>query len=157
MSGRMIDASIIAAPRWRNTDEAKATLKERRIPEGWAGKPAGLRQKDRDACWTLKRAGVRKAREDGTKAKVEIAIPVFGYKNHIGIDRAHGFVRRFAVTGAAGHDGSRLAAVIDKTDTASNVWADTAYRSTANRAGSQVRSAVEGVFAHEKSIFGLFI
>ena len=41
MSGRTIDvAGIIAAPRRRTTDEEKAALKEGRIPEGWAGKPA---------------------------------------------------------------------------------------------------------------------
>ena len=35
----------------------------------------------------------------------EIVIPAFGYKNHIGIDRTHGFVRRFTVTHAAAPDG----------------------------------------------------
>ena len=51
------DASIIAAPRQRNTDAGKADLKEGRIPEAWAVKPKKLAQKDRDACWTLKREG----------------------------------------------------------------------------------------------------
>ena len=59
---------------------------------------------------------------------------MFGYKNHISIDRAHGFVRRFTVTNGAAHDGARLSAVPDKTNTASAVWADTAYRSAANEA-----------------------
>lgn len=134
MSGQIVDASIIAAPRQRNTDAEKAALKEGRIPEDWKANPAKLAQKDRDARWTLKRAKARKAKVDGTKAKVEIAIPVFGYKNHVSIDRAHGFIRRFAVTDAAAHDGARLAAVLDKTNTASSVWADTAYRSAANEA-----------------------
>ena len=61
-------------------------------------------------------------------------MPVFGYKNHIGIDRTHGFVRRFVVTHAARHDGSQLASVLDTANTASDVWADTAYRSQANLA-----------------------
>ncbi len=134
MSGQIVDASIIAAPRQRNTDAEKAALKEGRIPEHWNANPAKLAQKDRDARWTLKRAKARKAKADGTKAKVEIAIPVFGYKNHVSIDRAHGFIRRFVVTDAAAHDGARLAAVLDKTNTASSVWADTAYRSAANEA-----------------------
>jgi IS5 family transposase len=59
---------------------------------------------------------------------------VFGYKNHVGIDRAHGFVRRFVVTHAARHDGSQLGAVLDPDNTASDVWADSAYRSRANLA-----------------------
>lgn len=57
---------------------------------------------------------------------------MFGYKNHVGIDREHGFVRRFTVTHAAAHDGAQLSAVLDPGNTASAVWADTAYRSAAN-------------------------
>ncbi len=57
---------------------------------------------------------------------------MFGYKNHIGIDREHGFARRFTVTHAAAHDGAQLGAVLDPANTASSVWADTAYRSAAN-------------------------
>ena len=92
MSGQIIDASIIAAPRQRNTDAEKSDLKEGRIPEAWAAKPKKLAQKDRDARWTLKRAKARPAKADGTKARVEIAIPMFGYKTHVSIDRKHGFV-----------------------------------------------------------------
>jgi IS5 family transposase len=62
----------------------------------------------------------------------EIAVPMFGYKNHLGIDRARGFIRRFTVTHAARHDGSQLAEVLDRNNAASGVWADTAYRSKAN-------------------------
>lgn len=134
MAGQIVDASIIAAPGQRNTDDEKAALKEGRIPPAWADKPAKLAQKDRDARWTLKRARARQASDDGTKATIEIAIPVFGYKNHVCVDRAHGFVRRFAVTHAAVYDGAQLVAVLDKTNTASGVWADTAYRSAANEA-----------------------
>ena len=134
MSGQIVDASIIAARCQRNSDDEKAALKDGRIPQQWADNPARLAQKDRDARWTLKRAKARKATDDGTKAKVEIAIPVFGYKNHVSIDRAHGFVRRFAVTSAAAHEGAQLGALLDKTNTASVVWADTAYRSAANEA-----------------------
>ncbi len=59
---------------------------------------------------------------------------MFGYKNHIGIDREHGFLRRYTVTHAARYDGSQLGAVLDRDNTASDVWADTAYRSAANLA-----------------------
>ena len=62
MSGQIIDASIIAAPRQRNGEAEKAAIKEGRIPEGWAAKPKKLAQKDRDARWTLKRAGSPPAR-----------------------------------------------------------------------------------------------
>ena len=70
----------------------------------------------------------------GHKRQVEIAVPVFGYKNHIGIDREHGFLRRYDITHAAAYDGAQLGAVLDRDNTASEVWADTAYRSAANLA-----------------------
>jgi IS5 family transposase len=59
-------------------------------------------------------------------------IRVFGYGNHLGIDRRHGFIRSFAVTDAARHDGRQLGRLLDRHNTASDVWADTAYRSAAN-------------------------
>jgi Transposase DDE domain len=61
-------------------------------------------------------------------------IPLFGYKNHLGIDRRHGFIRTFAVTDAAAHEGRQLGRLLDPGNTASPVWAVTAYRSAANQA-----------------------
>ena len=58
--------------------------------------------------------------------------PYIGYKNHLGIDRRHGFIRRFAVTDAATHDDHQLVKLLDPDNTASAVWADSAYRSAAN-------------------------
>ena len=59
-------------------------------------------------------------------------MPALGYKNPVGIDRVHGFIRRSTVTHAAAHDGGQLAALLDGDNLASGVWADTAYRSQAN-------------------------
>ena len=64
-------------------------------------------------------------------------MPVFGYKNHIGIDRAHGLIRSWTVTHAAAHDGGQLPDLLDVKNTASPVWADTAYRSAANLAAER--------------------
>jgi IS5 family transposase len=66
------------------------------------------------------------------RASTEIVIPAFGYKNHVGIDRTFGLVRRFTVTHAAAADGAQLARVLDSRNLASSVWADTAYRLQAN-------------------------
>ena len=115
MGGQMIDASIIAAPRQRNTDAEKADLKAGRIPEDWAANPAKLRQKDRDGRWTLKR-GRRKRKPDGT-LMMEIATPVYGYKCHIGVDRRHRFIRTWSVTDAARYDGRELAGLLDQNNT----------------------------------------
>ena len=186
MGGQIVDATIVAAPKQRNTADEKKAIKEGRIPQDWKDKPAKLGQKDRDARWTVK---YRKAkpREDAAPL-VDLAIPAFGYKNHVSIDRHHGLIRLWTATDAAAFDGARLADVLDKENTASEVWADTAYRSAkneemlakrgfvsrihrkkpkarplpeririANARKSKVRSAVEHVFAHQKGPMGLII
>ena len=43
MSGQIVDASLIAAPRQRNTNDEKKAIKEGRIPDEWKEKPAKLR------------------------------------------------------------------------------------------------------------------
>ena len=50
------------------------------------------------------------------------------------IDRAHGLIRKWTATHAAAHDGARLEDVLDRANTASEVYADTAYRSAKNEA-----------------------
>ena len=134
MGGQIVDASLIAAPKQRNSEDEKNDLKEGRIPEDWKAKPAKLRQKDRDARWTVKFSKA-KERPDGSKPPVDIAIPTFGYQNHISIDRRFGFIRKWQATDAAAYEGARLReGLLDKSNTASSVWADTAYRSKANEA-----------------------
>jgi transposase, IS5 family len=187
MGGQIIDATLVAAPKQRNTDGEKAAIKAGEVPEAWKEKPAKLRQKDRNARWTVKFAKA-KPREDGT-AQADIAIPFFGYKSHISIDRRHGIIRRAKTTDAAAHDGARLReGLIDPANTASDVWADTAYRSAANEAflsksgkvsrihfkkprgkpmprpiargnavKSKVRARVEHVFAEQKDRMKLFV
>jgi IS5 family transposase len=63
---------------------------------------------------------------------VDLAIPAFGYKNHVSIDRAHGLIGKWTATHAAAVDGARLEEIVDQTNTASEVYADTAYRSAKN-------------------------
>ena len=45
MSGQIVDASLIAAPKQRNTDDEKKAIKQGRVPDGWQDKPAKLRHK----------------------------------------------------------------------------------------------------------------
>jgi IS5 family transposase len=131
MGGQIVDATVVEARRPRLTKEEKATLREGGTPEGWS--KARARQIDRDGRWTIKRGRKATPPEGGAQRQAaEIAVPVFGYKNHLGIDRGHGFIRRFVVTDAARHDGGQLGAVLDPANTGSGVWADTAYRSKAN-------------------------
>ena len=145
MSGQIMDATLVAAPRQRNTEDEKARIKAgESAKEIWKDKPFKARQKDVDARWTVKFPKARPA-ENGQKRQIDIAIPTFGYKNHISIDRCHGVIRKSLVTDAAAHDGARLReGLIDPSNTASDVWADSAYRlgeneRFLNRAGKSSR------------------
>lgn len=132
MGGQIVDATLVAAPRQRNNDGEKAAIKAgKTASEIWPDKEAKAAQKDVDARWTVKFRKA-KAAEDGQTQSRDIAIPVFGYKNHAGIDRKHGFIRGWEVTSAAAHDGAQLSTVLRRGNTCSAVWADTAYRSAKN-------------------------
>ena len=112
MSGQLVDATIVSAPKQRNTKAEKQALKEGRIPDGWQAKPAKLRQKDRDARWTVKYTKA-KPDPDGEVPPVDIAIPAFGCQNHVGTDRRHRLIRRWTATDAAAHAGARLGELLD--------------------------------------------
>ena len=49
--------------------------------------------------------------KDGADPKafkpVDLAIPLFGYKNHIAIDRSHGLICTWDASTANAHDGAR--------------------------------------------------
>ena len=93
---------------------------------------AGQAAAQRSRRWTVKFTKA-KPRQDGSMPPVDLAIPLFGYQNHVSIDRRFGFIRRWAATDAATYEGRRLRqGLLDKSNTASGVWADTAYRSAAN-------------------------
>ena len=187
MAGQIVDASLVAAPKQCNTEEEKAEIKAGRIPEAWQEKPAKLRQKDRDARWTVEFTKA-KPKAHGQR-QVDIAIPSFGYQNHVSIDREHGLIRKWDVTKEATFEGALLReGLLDKTNTASSVWADSAYRSKADAAflakngftakihrkhpqgrpmpkrtaranarKSAVRARVEHVFAEQKDRMDLFV
>ncbi len=168
MGGQIIDATIVAAPRQRNSRDDNETIKQGATPEGWDAQPAKRRQKDTDARWTKKHGK-----------------SYFGYKNHVGMDRRHKLVRRYSVTDAARHDSGELDAVLDANNACAKVWADSAYRSAeieaslaergykscihrraarnrplsaraqqANTTRSRVRVRVEHVFGHQVTAMG---
>ena len=82
--GQIVDATVIAARRPRLTQAEKDILKGGGTPAEW--KPARRTQVDRDGRWTIKRGKKRApAPGAGHQRQIEIAVPVFGYKNHVGI------------------------------------------------------------------------
>ena len=148
MGGQIVDATLVAAPKQRNTEAEKAAVKDgKTAAEIWPDDPAKARQKDTDARWTLKFAKARLT-ADG-KPQADIAIPSFGYKSSISICSTFGFIRKGKTTDGARYDGRMLRDVVTGDNTASDVWAkgtkvplasangmfregDTAYRSQSN-------------------------
>ena len=112
MGGQIIDASIVPVPKQRNSGDDNARIKEGETPEGWENQPAKRSQKDTDARWTKKHGKSH-----------------YGYKNHVNVDRRHKLVRRYQVTDAAVHDSQVVDDILDPDNTASEVWADSAYLS----------------------------
>ena len=103
-----------------------------------------MARKDTDARWTLKIGGKIRYRPDGTPLP-QIALPVFGYKSHIAIDRRFGFIRESAVTSASHADGRVLPRLVTTDNTSSEVWADSAYRSQKNEAWLAARMLVSRI------------
>lgn len=144
MGGQIIDATLVAAPKQKLSADEKAVIKTGRTPAGWS--KAKRRQKDRDARWTLKRGRAKPKPENAAvRTGVEIAVPVFGYKSHLNIDRRHGLIRAWSVTDAAAHDSRSLPDLLDTANTASGVWADTAYRTKRNLEALQRRGLRERI------------
>lgn len=136
MGGQIIDAMVVPAPKQRNAEEEKVAMREGRIQERWRGNEAKVRHKDRDACWNINytKAKLKEGTDPKAFKPVDLAIPMFGYKNHIGIDWAHGVIRTWDASAVNAHDGARLPAVGSKGNTGSGVKADTAWRSNKNEA-----------------------
>ena len=153
MGGQIVDATLVSAPKQRNTDDEKQAIKAgRRAAEIRPDQPTKAAQTDTQARWTVKT--VRRREPAGTQRRLpEIAIPVFGYKSHIAIDRAYGFIRRSAVTDAACHDG-RISHIHRKKPPGRVMPKATAR---ANARKSAVRAHIEHVFAHQKDRMDLVI
>lgn len=109
--GHIVDATIVDAPKQRNTREENAELKKGVTPENFTENPHKLRQKDLDARWTIK----------GGKT-------YYGYKNHINIDTKNKIIRSYNVTAATEHDKYSLDGLLQAVpNNEKKVWADGAY------------------------------
>jgi IS5 family transposase len=166
--GQIIDATIVSAPKQRNSRVENETIKTGETPKEWERQPAKNAQKDKDARWTKKHGK-----------------SYYGYKNHVGIDKAHKLIRKWDATAASVHDSQKLDDILDRSNTAKDVWADSAYRSAeieaklaakglksrvhykgargrplgerqkrANKARSEVRARVEHIFGHQTNSMG---
>ena len=132
ISGQIVDATLVPAPSSVTPRSRRRQSKARAAAEFWPDQPAKAAQKDSDARWTVKFAKARPL--PGGRPGIDIAIPSFGYKSSIACRRRYGFIRRGKVTDGARFDGRMLRDVVTNDNTASDVWADTTYRSRSNEA-----------------------
>lgn len=166
--GQIVDASIVEAPRQRNSREENERIKSGETPAEWSGPKR--RQKDVEARWTKKHEK-----------------SYYGYKNHVSVDRDRKLIRTWEATDASVHDSQVFYELLDDSNTSKDVWADAAYWSgdrkeelaglgyrshihrkgvrgkplndrsaEANRKRSRVRARVEHVFG-QQALFGRYI
>jgi IS5 family transposase len=132
MSEQIVDASLVPAPKQRNSQGEREAIKS-----GLSASEIGPTTKTRQRKRMPTHAGRSRSAGKSGIARMGrhysmIALPVFGYKSHISIDRRFGFIRGMAVTSASAADGRLLRQVVSMGNTSSEVWADSAYRSKSN-------------------------
>lgn len=108
--GQIVDATLVPAPKQRNSREENKLVREGAMPADW--KPAKRRQKDTDATWTQKHGKNH-----------------FGYKLSINVDAKYKVIRQFETGTASIHDSKHFEAVIDRGNTSRDVYADRGYTS----------------------------
>ena len=108
--GQIIDASIVPVPQQHNSHKENAQIKAGEVPGEW--EEAKWRQKDTDAQW---------AKRNGKG--------YYGYKNHVNVDVKYKLIRRYEVTGAAVHGSRVMGKILDGSNTNTEVYGDSAYRS----------------------------
>ncbi len=92
---------------------------------------------------TVPFAKARPAPDD--RPQPDIAIPSFGYPSGVSSCRAFGFIRKGKATDGARYDGRMLCDMVTNDNTASDVWADTAYRSQANEKWLKAQGGVSRI------------
>src|SRR5471032_1221038 len=120
--GQMVDATIVPVPRQRNSREENEQVKAGTTPDDWKKRPSKNRQKDKDARWTKKHGR-----------------SFFGYKNHVNADVRHKLIREYGVTDASVYDSQEFDDLLNKGNTSSEVYADSAYRSAETERKLKVR------------------
>ena len=102
------------SPSAGRTSQPRSGRSRRRRPQG---------VNDHDARRSIKysKTKVKEGGDPKASKPVDLAIPMFGCKNHIGIDRAHGLIRTWDASAANVHDGARMPVLISRDNTASGV------------------------------------
>ena len=131
MAGRIVDASLVPAPKQRNTEAEKAAIKAGKSARDSPDEPNKAAQKDTNARWTLKIGGKvrtrpgRHAAADDRGAGLRLQEP-HQHRSQVRLhprERGDGCLRRRrADAEAPRHDREHPG----------DVWADSSYRSRKN-------------------------
>lgn len=108
--GQIIDATLVPAPKQRNSREENKLVKDGAMPADW--KPAKRRQKDTDATWTKKHGKSH-----------------FGYKLSINVDKKYKVIRKIETGTASIHDSQHFENMFYTLNTSRDVYADRGYTS----------------------------
>lgn len=108
--GKMVDASIVTAPRPRNNKDEHETIKDGKTPQEWEEQENKLSQKDLDARFTKKH----------NKS-------YYGYKDHIKADTVSKLIDAYCISPADMHDSQALKDLLKKKDNGQELYADSAY------------------------------
>lgn len=110
--GTLVDASIVQAPKQRNSRQDNEKIKQGKTPESFKNNHYRLRQKDCDARWTVKNGQ-----------------HYYGYKLHINGDMKYKLIRSYETTPANVSDIHCFEGVLRDNQVDKKVWADSAYYS----------------------------
>lgn len=110
--GSIVDASIVSAPKQRNSRSDNDKIKQGKVPESFTNNAYRLRQKDCDARWTVKNGQ-----------------HYYGYKSHINVDMKHKLIRSYETTVATTADIHCFEQLLSSNQDDKRVWADSAYYS----------------------------
>jgi len=138
-SGQLVDATIVPAPRQRNSRSENETIKSGETPPEWQDELRKQSQKDVDARWTMKNS-----------------VTYYGYKNHIICDRKSKLIKGYVVTDASVHDSQVISELTDNGRAhGQTLYADSAYRSAGietNLAGKTIKSRIHLKAARNKPL-----
>ncbi|WP_041573906.1 IS5 family transposase [Xenorhabdus nematophila] len=108
--GQILDATLIPVPKQHNKKEENEQIRQGNPPDGWTKNKRC--QKDTEATWT-KKHGKR----------------YFGYKLTINVDAKYKVIRHIATGTASAHDSQFFEAVLDRSNTSRDIYADKGYAS----------------------------
>jgi len=113
--GRIIDATLVPAPKQHFSKADKEQLKHNALPADWS--PAKRRQKDTDATWTSKHGKSH-----------------HGYKFSVNVDKQYKLIRKLETDTASTHDSQHFEHILDSGNTCREVCADRGYPSAGREA-----------------------